>query len=358
MMIFTRRLSISMAVLTLATVGLIGLPALAAGPTTYALGNTQTAASIPQNSAVTTTYTTGTGGGSSAPCGTDTLIGGGSWLVSANTTALKLNGTVPVDASGKEYTHTPGTSSFTGPIPGWGTIGGAGGQTVTVTSNIQVYPMCLSSAAGIAGADLTVVANSVSGPAAGSFTTSTAACPLDINGDQEIVVGGGARTLPDKAGGVKPYGTYPSDSSGNPVTGTTDAFAWTALANSGPTLTVTDTTTAYAVCAPPGFIHTTVVGASKPIPSSGSGEARVTVTCPSPDTLLAGGVLVHSTTKPPPSGFVGTHITADYPIKAPATNPSVTPGVATTVDSWAGVLKNGGQTVNGSIGDVYALCAT
>jgi hypothetical protein len=99
--------------------------------------------------------------------------------------------------------------------------------------------MCISS-----GPSATLVeAPSVSGPNTGdTIATATATCPA---GDR--LLSGGARTTPGTAGSLKIIGSFPSNSTGTPVTSGTNPASWTAVGLNGGG-GGTNTTYAFAVC--------------------------------------------------------------------------------------------------------------
>src|SRR5207244_6334904 len=127
---------------------------------------------------------------------------------------LKLDGTVP-STSGTGQSANGATSPTY-----WIGAGGAGGAAPT---NAQTwgYGMCISS-----GPSATLVeAPSTSGPnSADTIATATATCPAN-----DRLPSGGARTTPGTAGSLKIIGSFPSPSTGTPVTSVTNPSSWPAV---------------------------------------------------------------------------------------------------------------------------------
>src|ERR1700730_9079388 len=151
-----------------------------------------------------------------ANCSSKLVSGGGARVdVTSGTmpNGLKLDGSVP-STNGTVQSANGDTSPTY-----WIGAGGAGGSA---PSNAQTwgYGMCISS-----GPSATLVeAPSTSGPnSADSIAIATATCPA---GDR--LLSGGARTTPGTEGGLKIIGSFPSNSTGTPVTSGTNPGSWTA----------------------------------------------------------------------------------------------------------------------------------
>jgi hypothetical protein len=167
-----------------------------------------------------------------------------------------------------------------------------------------------------------------------------------------VVVGGGALTDPSTDGSLKPIGSFPSDSAGNPVANNaTNPTSWTADGlNGGQTLTGT-TTKAFVVCAPASSISTKVLSTEVDGPTTASTKVTTTVSCPATGAtmLLGGGIFASDDGNTPQHGV---HLRGSFP--SDASGNAVTSGSA---GSWTGVDQSGGMAALNTDTTVFALCA-
>jgi len=172
----------------------------------------------------------------------EVLVGGGGFAQvpggSQNPSPLHLNGSFPSDSAGHPVSGTATTAGS------WTAVAEEGGS-VGMGTTTSAYALCADDGDGLT---TQVVTGTVSGPTIAGTVTATASCP-----DSSSLLGGGAYAQPP-AGSQNPSplhlaGTFPSDSAGNPVSGTASAAgSWSAGASSGSALGSGTTTSAYAVC--------------------------------------------------------------------------------------------------------------
>ena len=253
---------------------------------------------------------------------------------------LKLDGTTP-------STNGTGQSGNGDTSPAyWLGAGGAGGQAPT-NAETWAYGMCIAQGTGKGPTATVVEVSSVSGPNTGdTIATAVATCP---GGDR--LLGGGARTTPGSVGSLKIIGSYPSTSSGTPVTSGTNPSSWAAIGLNGGG-GGTNTTYAFAVCSTNASNPTvTVENAEVSGPTAASSAASATVSCPANTALLGGGAFISNSFGLPASQ--GDHLTGDYP-----SNSSGTPITSGSAGSWTAGSHTGGQASSGTVTDVWALCGS
>jgi hypothetical protein len=194
-----------------------------------------------------------------------------------------------------------------------------------------------------------VVEASVAGPsAANSWTRATATCPSRF-----VVVGGGARTEPPTAGGLKPIGSFPSDAAGNPVaTGAANPGSWTAVGLNGGQPATGAVTHAFALCAGERRVATKVLSVTAAGPATASTMVTATAACPSSGAtvLLGGGAFASAMGGVMPQS--GVHLRGVYP--SDAAGNVVASG---TARAWTAVTQSGGMPAPGTQSTVFALCA-
>jgi hypothetical protein len=274
-----------------------------------------------------------------ANCSSKLVSGGGARVVVTSGTmpnGLKLDGTVP-------STNGTGQSANGDTSPTyWIGAGGAGGAA---PSNAQTwgYGMCISS-----GPSATLVeAPSTSGPNTGdTIAVATATCPA---GDR--LLSGGARTSPGTAGSLKIIGSFPSNSSGTPVTSGTNPASWTAVGLNGGGVG-TNTTYAFAVCSTDATNPTINVENHEVAgPTLASSGAAATVSCPANTVLVGGGAFISNSFGKPASQ--GDHLTGDFP-----SDSSGNPVTSGSAGSWTAESHTGGMSSSGTTTDVWALCGS
>lgn len=278
-----------------------------------------------------------------AHCSSSIVSGGGARVdVTSGSLpdGLKLDGTTP-------STNGTGQSSNGDTSPAyWLGAGGAGGSA---PSNAQTwaYGMCIAQGTGKGPAGTTVAVSSVSGPnTADTIATAVATCP---SGDR--LLSGGARTTPGTAGSLKIIGSYPSNSSGTPITSGTNPSSWAAVGLNGGG-TGTNTTYAFAVCSTDSTNPTvTVENAEVTGPTAASSGAMATVSCPANTALLGGGAFISNSFGIPASQ--GDHLTGDYP-----SNSSGNPITSGSAGSWTAQSHTGGMASSGTVTDVWAMCGS
>src|SRR5207253_296449 len=182
--------------------------------------------------------------------------------------------------------------------------------------------------------------------AAASSFPATAPCP---SGDRWL--SGGAPTTPGTAGGLKIIGSFPSTSSGTPVTSGTNPGSWTAVGLNGGAAG-TNTTYAFAICSTNSTNPTvTVENAEVSGPTAASSGATATVSCPANTVLVGGGAFISNSFGIPASQ--GDHLTGDFP-----SDSSGNPVTSGSAGSWTAASHTGGQASSGTATDVWALCGS
>jgi len=334
---------VSSALMVLATaVVMLALPSATADAATASPG-------LPDVTIHATTTPMTNGGGSAinvtaaCPSGS-TLFGGGAFLdrssSAANTPSngLKLNGTIPSDASGNPVTDGASTPS------NWTAVAGFGGQNET-GDQATAFANCATG-----GPTTTVVKVSAPvGPSTGSTPNpTTATCPSGTS-----LLSGGALGVPATEASFKPIASYPSDAAGNPVAdGTTNPDSWSAYGSAGVSA-ADEQVTAYAVCSTDTTVNVQVARVDAPGPQTGSTFTTTTAPCVAGDRLLGGGVLADQGLNVEPQQ--GVHLRGSFPSDASGT--AVDDG-AVNPTSWTGVVQAGGQPTPGTQSSVFAMCAT
>jgi len=175
---------------------------------------------------------------------------------------------------------------------------------------------------------------------------ATATCPAN-----DRLLGGGARTTAGTAGGLKVIGSFPSNSTGTPVTSGTNPSSWTAVGLNGGTAG-TNTTYAFAICSTDATNPTvTVKNAEVSGPTAASSGATATVSCPANTVLVGGGAFISNSFGIPASQ--GDHLTGDFP-----SDSSGNPVTSGSAGAWTAASHTGGQSSSGTATDVWALCGS
>jgi hypothetical protein len=253
---------------------------------------------------------------------------------------LKLDGTV----SSKDGT-TQDANGDTSPTY-WLGAGGGGGQAPS-NAETWAYGMCIGTGTGHGPVGTVVEVASVSGPNTGdTIAKATVSCPT---GDR--LLSGGARTSPGSVGSLKIIGSFPSNSSGTPVTSGTNPGSWTAVGLNGGG-GGTNTTYVFALCSTDTSNPTiTVKNAEVSGPTSASSGAKVTVSCDANTILVGGGAFISNGFGIPASQ--GDHLTGSFPSDA-----SGNPVTSGTAASWTASSHTGGMASSGTVTDVWAMCGS
>src|SRR5947207_1850256 len=155
---------------------------------------------------------------------------------------------------------------------------------------------------GTSWATTTLSTTVASANSADSIASATATCPAN-----DRLLSGGARTSPGTAGGLKIIGSFPSNSTGTPVTSGTNPSSWTAVGLNGGAAG-TNTTYAFAICSTDATNPTvTVKNAEVSGPTAASSAATATVSCPANTVLVGGGAFISNSFGIPASQ--GDHLT-------------------------------------------------
>ncbi|MGF1431942.1 hypothetical protein [Kitasatospora sp. LaBMicrA B282] len=193
----------------------------------------------------------------SCPSGS-VLLGGGALVSPANTGNFKAIASFPTfDNSAHDFGQKAAADGETNPdswtAVGWDNSSNAGNET-------YAYAICSGSGINVSGVTVTVRNTEVSGPNTGSTgQNATVGCGSSdgtlVSGGAAISAGGVTTTdfTGPSSAGDHLNGSFPSDSSGNPVgDGTTTAASWTAFAHTGGMASTTNHTDAWALCANDG----------------------------------------------------------------------------------------------------------
>jgi hypothetical protein len=179
----------------------------------------------------------------------------------------------------------------------------------------------------------------------------TAVCPA---GDSLVGGGGGyAGFVPGN--NTKILDSFPSDATGDlPVSGTSNADAWTLKGNSNAEGALP--TTAIAICATDVGVPTVVETArNSAAPVPGGSAVTTTATCQEGTSLIGGGSFITSTQNGNPggpgNGGQGVHVIGDFPSDGSG-NP-----IVGTAQSWTVIAQDGGQTLDNLNLETFALCA-
>ena len=275
--------------------------------------------------------------------GGSTLVGGGSFLSRINGTTpgngLKLNGSVPSDASGNPSVSTTTTPGSWTTVAGFGAVADSGDQA-------RGFALC-STAQGPTATSVAV------GPQVGTVTqgnapaVSTASCPAGSS-----LIGGGALGTPASQSSFKPVASYPSNASGVPAgNGAFSPASWSAYGSAG-TPSSSQKLAAYALCSTaPASLPTTVARVDTAGPQTASTFITATVNCPAGSRLLDGGTIIDLNGTQPQQGLLmrGTYPSdaSGNPVTDTASNPS----------SWTDIVQAGGQNTPNTHVGVFGICA-
>ncbi|ABW13800.1 conserved hypothetical protein [Parafrankia sp. EAN1pec] len=194
-----------------------------------------------------------------ATCPANTvLLGGGARVTPASVGNFKPIASFPTfNNSAHDYGQKAAADGETNPNA-WTAVGWANGTNST--NETYAYAICSGNNINISGVTVKVHFSEASGPTTGSTGQKvTVNCP---SGDGKLISGGaaisgGSVTTTDftgpGSGGDHLNGSFPSDSSGNPVSdGTTTAAYWTAFTHTGGTSSPNTYSDVWALCANDG----------------------------------------------------------------------------------------------------------
>ncbi|AEH07905.1 MULTISPECIES: hypothetical protein [Protofrankia] len=194
-----------------------------------------------------------------ATCPANTvLLGGGARATPASVGNFKPIASFPTfNNSAHDYGQKAAADGETNP-DSWTAVGWANGTNST--NETYAYAICSGNNINISGVTVKVHYSEASGPTTGSTGQKTTVnCP---SGDGKLISGGaaisgGSVTTTDftapGSGGDHLNGSFPSDSSGNPVSdGTTTAAYWTAFTHTGGTSSPNTYSDVWALCANDG----------------------------------------------------------------------------------------------------------
>ncbi|MGP9023122.1 hypothetical protein ACT1U9_32545 [Streptomyces sp. BR1] len=206
--------------------------------------------------APTTAATTGL---VTATCPANTvLLGGGAQVTPGNTGNFKpIAGFPTFNNAAHDFGKKAAADGETNP-DSWTAVGWD--NSTNASNETYAYAICSGNGIGVSGVTVKVRYSEVSGPNTGSTgQNATVSCG---SGDGDLISGGaaisgGSVTTTDftgpGAGGDHLNGSFPSDSSGNPVgDGTTTAASWTAFAHTGGMASTNNHSDAWALCANDG----------------------------------------------------------------------------------------------------------
>ncbi|WP_261571209.1 hypothetical protein [Frankia gtarii] len=186
------------------------------------------------------------------------LLGGGARATPASVGNFKPIASFPTfNNSAHDYGQKAAADGENNPNA-WTAVGWANGTNST--NETYAYAICSGNNINISGVTVKVHFSEASGPTAGSAGQKvTVNCP---SGDGKLISGGaaisgGSVTTTDftgpGSGGDHLNGSFPSDSSGNPVSdGTTTAAYWTAFTHTGGTSSPNTYSDVWALCANDG----------------------------------------------------------------------------------------------------------
>ncbi|MFE5580477.1 hypothetical protein [Kitasatospora sp. NPDC056531] len=193
----------------------------------------------------------------SCPSGS-ALLGGGALVTPGNTGNLKAIASFPTfDDAAHDFGKKAAADGDTNP-DSWSAVGWD--NSTNASNETYAYAICSGSGINVSGVTVKVRFSEASGPTTGGTgQTTTVSCG---SGDGTLVSGGaaisgGGVTTTDFTGpgsaGDHLNGSYPSDSSGNPVSnGTTSAASWTAYTHTGGMASSGTHSDAWALCANDG----------------------------------------------------------------------------------------------------------
>ncbi|MFJ8311061.1 MULTISPECIES: hypothetical protein [unclassified Streptomyces] len=195
-----------------------------------------------------------------ASCPVNTrLIGGGARTTPASVGNFKVIASFPTfNDSAHDFGKKAAADGDSNP-DSWTAVGWDAGAGNT-SNETYAYAICSGNGISVSGATVKVRHSEVSGPTTGSTgQTATVGCGT---GDGNLISGGaaisgGSVTTTDftgpGAGGDHLNGSFPSDSSGNPVgDGTTTAAYWTASTHTGGQSSANTHSDVWALCADDG----------------------------------------------------------------------------------------------------------
>ncbi|MFD9636559.1 hypothetical protein [Streptomyces violascens] len=203
--------------------------------------------------------TAGSVGLVTATCPASTvLLGGGALVTPGNTGNFKAIASFPTfNNTAHDFGQKAAADGETNP-DSWSAVGWD--NSTNASNETYAYAICSGNGIGVSGVTVKVRYSEVTGPTTGSTgLNTTVTCG---SGDGKLVSGGaavsgGGVTTTDFTGpgsaGDHLNGSFPSDSSGNPVSdGTTTAASWTAFTHSGGIGAASTHSDVWALCANDG----------------------------------------------------------------------------------------------------------
>ncbi|MEV5874090.1 hypothetical protein AB0L75_07650 [Streptomyces sp. NPDC052101] len=192
------------------------------------------------------------------PAGT-VLLGGGALVTPGNTGNLKAIAGFPTfNNSAHDFGKKAAADGETNP-DSWSAVGWD--NSTNAANETYAYAICSGSGINVSGVTVKVRYSEASGPNTGSTgQNTTVGCGV---GDGKLVSGGAAISggnvtttdfIGPASGGDHLNGSFPSDSSGNPVgDGTTTTASWTAFTHTGGMASTTNHSDVWALCANDGI---------------------------------------------------------------------------------------------------------
>ncbi|MER6383418.1 hypothetical protein [Streptomyces sp. NPDC001250] len=195
-----------------------------------------------------------------ATCPANTaLLGGGALVTPGNTGNFKAIASFPTfNNSAHDFGKKAAADGETNP-DSWSAVGWD--NSANTSNETYAYAICSGSGINVSGVTVKVRSSEANGPNTGSTGQKTTVGCGD--GDGNLVSGGTAMsggnvTTTDFTGpgsaGDHVNGSFPSDSSGNPVSdGTTTAASWTAFTHTGGMASTANHSDVWALCANDGI---------------------------------------------------------------------------------------------------------
>ena len=303
---------------------------------------------------VTTTATNSLGPVTAVCPGGDALVGGGGgYTAFPGTNNTKLFDSYPSNGTGAVVSTNPNA---------WTVIGNSNNATATTTTAVA---LCATD--GPVPTEVVTASNAVSNPAGGAAISATATCPTGtvlLDGGSLATVSGGS------AQGAHVIGDFPSDSLGNPLSGS--ASSWTVIAQNGGGSVTTLGSEALILCDTASAPGAPTIGTA----TAGDGSAMVAFTGPSSNggfSITSYTATATDTTNPAHGGqtasggsspitVTGLTNGDTYTFTVTATNsqgtgPASAPSNAVTPKGTPTLSTNAstGVTIGGSISDSASL---